>query len=49
MSVAGIDNAAVGTVIVDLTKNLLTPIHNKPATKKIYRNYIKHLINVISQ
>lgn len=30
---AGVANAAIGTTAADLVKNLLTPEHNKTATK----------------
>lgn len=33
VSVAGVANAAIGTTAADLVKNLLTPEHNKTATK----------------
>jgi len=34
MSLAGIGNAAVGAAALEITKNILTPTTNKPATKK---------------
>lgn len=43
MSLAGIGNAAAGTVIVDTVKNMFTSEHNKPATKGDLLNLKNHL------
>jgi len=43
MSLAGIGNAAAGTVIVDTVINMLTPEHNKPATKGDLLDLRNHL------
>jgi hypothetical protein len=43
VSLAGVANAALGTVAVDLVKNMFTPDDNKAATKKDIRE-IKELV-----
>ena len=43
MSISGIGNAAAGTALVDTIKHLLTPEHNKPATKGDLVKLANHL------
>lgn len=43
MSIAGVGNAAVGTLAVQLATNLFTREENKPATKKDIQNLLKNL------
>lgn len=43
MSFAGIGNAAVGALAVNLATNLLTNEENKPATKKDLKNLVSSL------
>ena len=43
MSFAGVGNAAVGALAVNLATNLLTKEENKPATKKDLKNLMSSL------
>ena len=43
MSFAGVGNAAVGTLAVNLATNLFTNEENKPATKKDLKNLVSSL------
>lgn len=43
MSISGIGNAAAGTAFVDAIKHMLTPEHNKPATKGDLVKLANHL------